>query len=114
MAVKAAVDNPEAKLPARVTIFHELLRPDAVEGHVVPSVDDLVDEAISIIGAGSETTGNALEITTYHVLSNDEIYGKLTAELKESFPDPSLTLDFITLEKLPYLVRLAWARHTIR
>ncbi|KAI9778810.1 MAG: hypothetical protein M1839_007900 [Geoglossum umbratile] len=103
VGVKATMDDPKEKPTARVTIFHELLRQDAEEGHVVFSVDDLVDEAFSIVGAGSETTGNTLEIAIYYVLSNDGIYGKLTAELKESFPDPCLTLDFVTLEKLPYL-----------
>jgi cytochrome P450 len=66
-----------------------------------------VDETFSIISAGTDTTGNALEIATYHILNDDKVYGKLTAELKEAFPDPPLTLDFVTLEKLPYLVLLA-------
>jgi cytochrome P450 len=106
VAVKAAVDLKE-KLPARATIFHELLRPDSIEGRsLVPSIDDLVEEALSLVSAGSETTGNALDITTYYVLSNGEIYSKLVAELERSFPDPSLTLGFVSLEKLPYLVCL--------
>jgi len=45
-----------------------------------------------------------MTITTYNIVSNKDIYRKLTAELKEAFPDPSATLDFLTLEKLPYLV----------
>ena len=106
MTVKASLDDSAGKPPIRATIFHELLRPDATEGHVVPSVDDLVDEAFSIVAAASETTGNAMTIAAYHVLSNNDIYQTLTAELKEFFPDPSLTLEFIALEKLPYLVRL--------
>ncbi|KAI9773785.1 MAG: hypothetical protein M1840_006010 [Geoglossum simile] len=102
VAVKATV-HLEEKPPARVTVFHELLRPDAMEGCPSPSVDDFVEEAMSLIGAGSETTGNTFDMTTYYVLSSGEIYDKLTTELEGSFPDPSLTLDFVTLEKLPYL-----------
>jgi cytochrome P450 len=90
-----------------MTVFHQLLHPDAAEGHVVPSVEELVDEAFTIIGAASETTGNALTIATYHILANEKIYSKLKAELKGSFPNPSSRLDFVELEKLPYLVRLA-------
>ena len=104
MAVMASADLGE-KLPERVTLFYELLRPGVVGGRPTPSVDDLVEEALTIIGAGSETTGDTLDLIAYYVLSNGEIYNKLTAELEESFPDPTITLDFVTLEKLPYLVR---------
>src|SRR5437667_1915126 len=92
--------------PSRTTIFHLLLDPNVAEGHVVPSIDGLVEEAFAIVGAASETVGNALTVGAYNVLSNEEISSKLTAELKDSFPDSSQTLDFITLEKLPYLVGL--------
>lgn len=113
MAVKAAVDLEE-KPPARVTIFHELLRPDAIgERRLRPSIDELVEEALSLVSAGSETTGNTLDVITYYVLSNGEIYSKLVAELEGSFPNPSLTLDFVTLEKLPYLVCLIYVHYTI-
>lgn len=40
---------------------------------------------------------------TYHVVSNPEIYRTLTAELKSTFPDRRDNLDYMTLEKLPYL-----------
>jgi len=66
-------------------------------------VDDLKDEAYNMVAAASETVGGALTTATYQVVSNKDIYRKLTAELKEAFPDPSIKLDFLTLEKLPYL-----------
>ena len=97
--------------PARVNMFHQLLDPNVAEGHVVPSINDLVDEAFAVVSAASETVGSALTVGVYSVLSNDEIYSKLTAELKESFPDSSQTLDFITLEKLLYLVGLVKVLH---
>jgi hypothetical protein len=87
-----------------MTVFHQLLQHAAAEAHAVPQIKELVDEAYVIVSAASETTGNALTIAAYHILSNDDIRDKLTTELKEAFPGPSLTLDFVTLEKLPYLV----------
>lgn len=104
VAIKAAVDS-YSKPPTRVTIFHQLLDPNATEGHVVPSVDDLKYEAFSLVAGTSDTTGNALTIAAYHILSNDAIYRMLKTELNRTFPGDSPTLDFATLEKLPYLVR---------
>ena|SRR5437762_1706866 len=95
--------------PARVTIFHQLLDLNVAEGHVVSSVDALVEEAFGIAAAASETTGNFLTIATYSALSN-EISSQLTAELNETLV-PSQTLDFITPEKLLYLVGLVKVLH---
>lgn len=89
----------------RPTIFHQLLRPDAAEGYTVPSVEQLKDEAYILLAAAADTTGNALTIAAYNVAINPEIYGRLTTELREAFPDEA-SMDFITLEKLPYLVSL--------
>ncbi len=102
--MKENIDAGQDKSDSRTTIFHQLLDPNATEGHVVPSVDELKDEAYIIVAAAADTTGNAMTIGTYHVISNEAIYRKLTAELKEAFPDPNVKLDFVQLEKLPYLV----------
>lgn len=92
------------KKTARTTIFHQLLRPDAAEGYVVPTVDELKDEAYILLAAAADTTGNALTIAAYNIATNPEIYSRLTTELREAFPGPEPSMDFITLEKLPYLV----------
>jgi cytochrome P450 len=104
--VKSSMDASKGEKPSRLTIFNQLLDPDVAEGHVVPSVDDLKDEAFSIVTAAADTTGNAMTIAAYNVISNETIYHKLVAELREPFPDPSATLEFLALEKLPYLVCL--------
>ena len=101
VSVKETVDNGEKSLR---TIFHQLLQPDAAEDYIVPSVEELADEAYSILGAAADTTGNALTIGTYKVVINTDIYQRLAAELKEAFPNTD-DMSFITLEKLPYLVR---------
>lgn len=85
------------------TIFHQLLNPKATEGHVVPGVEDLTDEAFTILTAAADTTGQTMAIVTFHVASNPAIYSTLVAELKAVFSDRVENLDYTTLEKLPYL-----------
>lgn len=85
------------------TIFHQLLDPNASEGHVVPDVEALTEEMFTVLTAGGETTGHALAMTTYYVLSNPEIHQKLVSELKTAFPNKKAGLEYLTLEKLPYL-----------
>lgn len=113
VSVKADMEAGRDKLSSRRTIFHQLLDPNVTEGHVVPSIDDLKDEAYIIVAAAADTTGNAMTIAAYNVISNDDIYRTLTAELKQAFPDPDLRLDFTLLEKLPYLVSLLSTRHAV-
>lgn len=69
----------------------------------MPNVEDLTEEATTIINAASETVGHALVILTYYVLSNPTIYQTLGAELASAFPDPTQPLGYTALEKLPYL-----------
>jgi cytochrome P450 len=98
------MDANKGKKPTRLTIFNQLLDPNVAEGHVVPSVNDLKDEAVSIVTAAADTTGNAMTIAAYNVISNETIYNKLKAELREAFPDPLAQLEYLALERLPYLV----------
>jgi cytochrome P450 len=70
----------------------------------VPTVDQIKDEAYSTLGAAADTTGNAMTVAAYYVVSNTQIYEKLKAELKAAFPDPQTRLSFVELEKLSYLV----------
>ncbi|KIM93253.1 hypothetical protein OIDMADRAFT_173290 [Oidiodendron maius Zn] len=103
VSVKEDMDAGRDRSSSRTTIFHQLLDPNVTEGHVVPSVDDLKDEAYIIVAAAADTTGNAMTIAAYNVISNKTIYRTLAAELKGAFPDPHARLDFTLLEKLPYL-----------
>ncbi|KAL2821767.1 cytochrome P450 [Aspergillus cavernicola] len=99
--IKEAVDRGEK--PNRATIFHQLLQPDATEGYKIPTVGELKDEAFILLSAASDTTGNALTIATYNLARNPDMYARLSAELKERFSDSETLLDFVALEKLPYL-----------
>ncbi|KAE8355897.1 cytochrome P450 [Aspergillus coremiiformis] len=63
----------------------------------------LQQEAITIIGAGFDTTRYALSVASFHIINTPGIYTRLREELQAAIPDlknmPSLT----DLEKLPYL-----------
>jgi cytochrome P450 len=91
--------------PQRRTIFHELLDPPTIdeETPIPPTLESLSGEALSFCTAAADTTGNAMETSAYHVVTNPNIYEALVKELREAFPDPSAELDYVTLEKLPYL-----------
>jgi hypothetical protein len=104
MAVKSDMESGKTST-SKPTIFQDLLTPDPDHGYVVPTVDQLKDEAYSILGAAADTSGNAMTVSAYEVVSDPAMYKKLTAELRRAFPDPKARLDFVTLEKLPYLVR---------
>ncbi len=101
--------------PRQRTIFHELCDPQSQDPVSVsgrnrrrPTIDEMAEEAFSICAAASDTTGNAMEVAAYHVITNPAIYSKLRGELLERFPDDddydgSAVLSFAELEKLPYL-----------
>jgi cytochrome P450 len=82
-----------------------LLDPNATDGHVVPSIEDLTDEAFTILTAAADTTGHALALLTYYIFSNPSIYSTLVLELKTVFPSPSPSpsngknYNYATLEK---------------
>ncbi len=63
----------------------------------------LVMEAQTVIGAGVLTTGWALTVGSFYIMSNPEIFCKLRAELVQNIPDPNATLEWGQLEQLPYL-----------
>lgn len=67
-------------------------------------VDNLEDEAYTVISAAADTTGNAMTTIVRCVVTDLAIYQKLHAELKDAFPEESVPLKYNDLEKLPYLV----------
>jgi cytochrome P450 len=72
----------------------------------------MTDEAQTIIGAGLETTAWALSHATYYIIANPSIHSKLCSELENAIPDTRATLDWLQVEKLPYLT--ACIREAIR
>ncbi|KAA6414183.1 MAG: P450 monooxygenase [Lasallia pustulata] len=83
------------------TIFHKILRSD-LDPQERTTVR-LVEEARTLIGAGTITTANALKVASYHLLANPRALQLLTAELKTAIPDPAHPPSLPQLEQLPYL-----------
>jgi len=83
------------------TIFHELL-----ESNLPPeekSLERLWQEGQIVVGAGADTTANALTVSTFHLLDNPEKCRKLKAELEIAMPDKYAPARLGVIEKLPYL-----------
>jgi hypothetical protein len=104
-------DGSWSKENSRRTIFHDLLTPKPELEYVVPPIDKLEDEAVSIMAAASDTTGNGMTVAAYNVVQNPIIYEKLRTELRVAFPNPDTRLDFTTLERLPYLVSFSYCKY---
>jgi cytochrome P450 len=101
--VKQKMD--EGKLGKRQTIFSTLLTKEGQpDGYQMPNREVLMQEAYSILAAAADTTGNAMTVAAYHILKNPLIYQKLVKNLEERFPDQNAKLEFVELEKMPYLV----------
>jgi hypothetical protein len=89
--------------PKRSSVFYQLLNPQLNPDSELPTIDLMADEAFDFCVAGSDTTGNALTVGTYHVITNPDIYETVKQELRNCFPDPNIKLGYTVLEKLPYL-----------
>ncbi len=65
-------------------------------------------EARTFVGAGTETTGNTLTVTTFHLLANPEIAERLTYEIQAAQKTAVAPLGYQELQRLPYLVRCSF------
>ncbi|CZS93103.1 uncharacterized protein RCO7_07846 [Rhynchosporium graminicola] len=97
--VKANMES--GKKLDKPSIFPALLAPPP--GIPVPTVEEIKDEALAVLAAAADTTGNAMTVSAYNVVSNPEIYKRVCAELQAAFPNADDILDYAILEKLPYL-----------
>lgn len=104
--IPARVNKTKTDLDAGIvydqpTIFGDLLQSDLLhESEKKPQ--RLAEEAIAVVGAGTETTSWALAVITFHLLSQPEALAKLRAELSEVVDDPRHLPPWTVLEKLPY------------
>jgi cytochrome P450 len=61
------------------------------------------EEALTIISAGTDTTGISTMVILYNVVRDKAIQARLLAELRSAVPKPNGRAAFTVLEKLPYL-----------
>ncbi|KIK70276.1 hypothetical protein GYMLUDRAFT_994700 [Collybiopsis luxurians FD-317 M1] len=92
------------------TIYHHLLEPKNPELRLSRTV--LVQEAFTLVSAGSDTVGHTCTVGTYFALQNQSICQRVTEELREAWPDKGRPMSFVALEKLPYLT--AFIKETLR
>lgn len=85
-------------------IYRSLMDPANYNGRPLPSRASLIEEAIALLIAGTDTTGTTMTIGTYQLLRNPETCQRLKAELKEAWPNLEDRPRTEVLEKLPYLV----------
>lgn len=83
------------------TIFHEILRSNIPAGE--KSTPRLVDEAMVLAIAGTDTTASTLVALTYHILSTPSIFIRLRRELESAMPTPYQPADPKVLDTLPFL-----------
>ena len=93
------------------TIFEELRDSDLPRQE--KTIERLMDEGLILVGAGGETTAQALTVLTFHLLNNRENFLELRAELDRIMPDPESSVSWQTLEQLPLLVRhiIMWSEN---
>ena len=61
-------------------------------------------EVRTLVGAGTETTGNSLSVTTFHLLANPDKARRLKEEVQSAQSKSKTPLGYQDLQKLPYLV----------
>lgn len=96
VALAAASEKEQAD-----TIFTSIIQSDIPKSEI--TVERLQHEAISVVGAGIETTMRTLTITVFHILDNPQVHKRLKQELIEAIPDAEKMPPWETLEKLPLL-----------
>ena len=94
-------NHHEAKLASHETVFAEILNSKLPPNE--RSQQRLQNEAVSVVGAGFETTRWALTVQSYFILANPAIHQRLRQELMSAIPDPDLIPAWSQLQKLPYL-----------
>lgn len=98
--IRKAEEEPKTK-----TIFHEMLQSNIPDSE--KETWRLADEAMVLLIAGMETTGQTLAAITYRLLTNPPILKHLKKELENALPNPNDIPEASKLEGLPYLVSLA-------
>ena len=102
-------DREKGKMPEFPTMMERLLIPIPDKGYQVPDKQGLRDEILTILSAGTDTTGISNLVTIFNVINNPEIHRRLLTELRTLMPKPESVIGHSELEKLPYLVRfMSW------
>lgn len=67
--------------------------------------DGLNEEVLMLMGAGNDTTSNAMILGMYHICRSSQAQMRLEAELEAAYPLPGQAITYASVKQLPYLVR---------
>ncbi|KAJ5297848.1 hypothetical protein N7508_008097 [Penicillium antarcticum] len=104
-------------------VFHDILREkrkflesekseqEAADGDILGTMmrgggfsdSELVDQMLTFLAAGHETTAGALTWCCYHMCIEPHIQDKLRQEIRETIPSPAALVSWQDLEGMPYL-----------
>jgi cytochrome P450 len=95
-------DEDILQATGKPTIYYHLL--NASKEGSRRSRRDLIEEAFSLLQAGTEGPGNVCTVGTFYVLNDPVVHKKLFEELRDAWPDKDTPIGYAALERLPYLV----------
>jgi cytochrome P450 len=84
------------------TIFQSILNPTNERNHRDMPLDHLVDQAMTMLIAGTDTTASLIQFATWRFMTDQEVQWKLLAELDSVSCDDKGQLPLSKLEALPY------------
>ena len=103
--IKSGTDESAARR-GKPSIFETLLDSDLPPHD--KSISRLIDDAQTLVGAGSTTTSLALALATYYIITDQRILDTLSDELTTIIPDATVNAPLADLEKLPYLTAIIY------
>jgi cytochrome P450 len=101
--VQRIVSGTNTQAAMKPCLLREIQDSNLAEVEKTP--DRLLQEAEQFIVAGTETTGNTLTVTTFHILRNPHVQRALRGELKRAQLLFDENIDLAAIQSLPYLVR---------
>lgn len=87
-----------------------MLEPQSVKNYEVPNIEELVDEAVLLVLAGTDTTTYATTNATLFILTHSDVLKRLQDELQHTLRGNGDQLEWASIRQLPYLVRCSSSR----
>lgn len=81
---KAAFE--EGVTPPFLTLMERIVTPNPDKGFLVPDCESMIQEMMSMISVGFNTTAVSATIGLFQILQNPEVHSCLLAELKMVLP----------------------------
>ena len=102
-AIEAAQALGTNKVSDTIRIIDVLVNPEYYSAEDRDPIR-VKNESMSLLTAGTETTGRALAVATFYIYSNPHILLRMREELRQVMPEPTSETTWSQLEQLPYLV----------